>query len=104
MVCCVVTVVILLCEAVCVMGQDPPVSDNPSTGTALYAVLAVIAVFVVAIITLSIIIVLLYRRKCGHQAVLSAAGEKSPCMPLEPFFWEGCLGMSRHLHGNFETV
>ncbi len=57
-------------------GTAPPAGPpSDSTGAALYAVVTVIAVFIVAIVTLSIIIVLLYRRKCGHQDLSTASGE-----------------------------
>lgn len=59
-------------------GTGPPAADGPPssgpTGAALYAVVAVIVVFVVAIIALSVIIVFLYRRKCGHQELPTVSG------------------------------
>ena len=45
--------------------------DAPLSGP-LYAVIGVIAVFVLIIITLSIVIVLLCRRKCGHGETRTA--------------------------------
>jgi len=56
-----------------------PSTDNGETpDSALYAVIGVIAVFCVVIISLTVIIVLLYRKKCGRVS-LKTAGEYVYC-------------------------
>ena len=53
------------------LNQTSP-SDQPGLGTALYSVIAVIVVFCAVIVTLTVTIVLLYRRKCARVDIKTA--------------------------------
>lgn len=53
------------------LNQTSP-SDQPGLGPALYSVIAVIIVFCAVIVTLTVTIVLLYRKKCARGDIKTA--------------------------------
>ena len=56
-------------RAVVTADATPTEAARESLPVALYVVLAIIVMFVMVIVSLSVVVVLLYRRKCGRMEV-----------------------------------
>lgn len=64
-------------QAVGPTSATPTDAGGEPVPVVLYVVVAMIALFVILIISLSLVVVLLYRRKCGHMQVATPTGENS---------------------------